>query len=1142
MKPQTCMSNAHIVRLFFSFLGFIILSAHSYGQINMSNTTVNTCFDLIYDDGGPSGDYTETNYEMTVCAASGTELYFVLQMLQLGTAFNGDSDILIIYEGTGTGGAVLFDSEVDPAPTGIIMSNDPCITITIDTDPHFFDTDPGAGFELLVSCTVPETCSDGILNNGEVQIDCGGPNCDPCYTVTECGPEVVVNGDFEMSTVVCGAAAGTGFGVNNQIPRPWYDQTPVDSWFGTAIRIDDVISYPSPDYFNTGCTNSGAVPCMDGNGSIGFFVHFGGGQSAEYIQQQLSSPLEAGEEYCVQVKASTRRGGSSNDPPTDKLGFWFHNNTYSNGSGFAEWNNDNGGVPFMGPGTLVNGTPQVVNPPGQMITEDCQDYIYSFCATGGEDHLMVGNFTPGASASGDSEYVSIDNLTVKKSCPLDFDSDIITVGTPDCVGSCIDLVVQTSNQTGGCEVTNDFDFQWYENGVLMPGETDDTLLSVCPNGSVTYSVEITYSAGCRTYTKPAVETSISFCGAFSIIVDALPPSICEGECTDLSVVPSPAGIYTYSWTEQGDPTVIGNTDVLNVCPTITTTYEVEVSDGTNTVVGFVEVVVNSPAVIDAGPDVSICDGGSTDLTATGGVSYTWDNGIGAGAGPHTVSPSVTTIYTVTGVDANGCEGTAQVTVTVDGTGANLTVTGIDVSCFGDTDGSATVVATGTGPFTFDWQPTGGTSDVASGLSPGTYTIEVTDGNGCVSNETIDIDEPAELTLATSSTDSDCTIDNGTATATPSGGTGTYTYDWSPGGQTTATANNLGAGSYDVIVTDDNGCQSTANVIVGNVNGPSITVDNVTNISCSGETDGSANISVAGGTPGYTYDWQPVGGMSDNATDLDAGSYTVTVTDAAGCIATEVIVITSPDAIDIDATVTDSDCGLSNGSIALTVSGGTGGYTYVWNPAGTGATINNLGEGSYGVTVTDANGCEVSANYQIEVIGGLDVLIQPNPSVIESGDEVDLTVTVTTGITGGTYTWTPSDGLSCNDCPDPTASPSETTTYIVTVVSDDGCVGSDSVIIYVVNPCVGAFLPNMFSPNGDGNNDHLCVISECVSTMDLSIYNRWGERVFQSSSPEDCWDGTHRNQPVNTGVFVYKLNVVLTDGEEINETGNITVVR
>jgi gliding motility-associated-like protein len=559
------------------------------------------------------------------------------------------------------------------------------------------------------------------------------------------------------------------------------------------------------------------------------------------------------------------------------------------------------------------------------------------------------------------------------------------------------------------------------------------------------------------------------------------------------------------------------------------------------------VVINEPdaLVLSVSSQAAECfeDNGEAAVSVSGGVgpyTYLWSPSnqtsstlINIGSGT----------YAVTVTDANGCEGTAQVTVTVDGTGASLVITGTDISCFGLTDGSAEVVPTGTGPFSYSWTPSGGTNATATGLSGGSYTVEVTDGNGCVSNESIVINEPTDIDLVISSTPSDCTVDNGSATVVANGGTGGYIYSWTPGGGVTASIINLGPGIYTVVVADANGCEQDETVNVGTLNGPDITVNAVNDVSCVGEGDGSATISISGGTPGYTYDWTPTGGTAPSASGLSPGNYTVTVTDAAGCVAFEEVTIGEPIPISLSGMPTDSDCGLNNGSIDLMVTGGTGAYAYTWLPnVSMTPSATNLEAGDYTVTVTDANGCSADATYTVGIIDGLDVTIAPDNFTIEQGDNVDLIVTVVPNLTNLTYTWIPSDGLSCSDCPNPTASPNETTTYTVIVTSDDGCEGEAIVTIFVEALCFGAYLPTIFSPNEDGTNDALCLLSSCVQTMDLSIFNRWGERVFQSNSINNCWDGRHRGELVNSGVFVYKLRATLTNGETIEDSGNVTVVR
>ena len=398
-------------------------------------------------------------------------------------------------------------------------------------------------------------------------------------------------------------------------------------------------------------------------------------------------------------------------------------------------------------------------------------------------------------------------------------------------------------------------------------------------------------------------------------------------------------------------------------------------------------------------------------------------------------------------------------------------------------------------------------------------------------------------MTTSATASQCTVDDGTATVSATGGEGTYTYDWTPSGQTTATATGIGAGIYDVEVTDGNGCSETVSVTVPSLNGPTVTVIDEQDVSCFGANDGSAEVSVSGGTPNYTYDWSPSGGNQAQETGLSPGTYTIEVTDDAGCSAIETVEITEPDAIQVTEIIGDTDCGTSNGSITVNASGGTPNYTYSWTPnVGNTASISNLSAGTYALTITDNNGCSVSSSYTISTTGVLPVDITPPTATIDAGESVDLDVIVGAGVSNENYSWSPSNGLSCTTCPDPIASPDSTTTYYVTVTTADGCSSTDSVVIVVKQACPEIYVPTVFSPNNDGNNDMYCIYGGCIDVFTLEIYNRWGELIFTTNDPEQCWDGSYKGDPVNTGAYVYKLNLTRTDGEVIQQTGNVNVVR
>ncbi|MFN3916104.1 MAG: gliding motility-associated C-terminal domain-containing protein [Flavobacteriales bacterium] len=671
--------------------------------------------------------------------------------------------------------------------------------------------------------------------------------------------------------------------------------------------------------------------------------------------------------------------------------------------------------------------------------------------------------------------------------------------------------------------------------------TTGATVTANPTTTTTYTVEGIAGPGCPGTTTVTVTVN----PLPTITATPSAPAICAGNSVSITA----SGASTYTWSPAtGLSGTTGATVTAN--PGTTTTYTITGTDANgcqNTTT--VQVTVNSlPTAAASASPSTVCVGGTINLSSSGGTSYSW-------TGPNTYSsttqnPTIINAtlaqsgtYTVTVTDGNGCSATANTTVTVSN-GATLSATVIsNVSCNGGSNGSAQVSPSGTsGPYTYSWSPSGGTGATAQNLSAGTYTVTVTDGNGCQSQESVTVTEPTPINLSISSTASSCVSPTGSATVVASGGAGNFTYIWSPSGGTGATANNIGAGPYTVTVTDGNGCTETASVTVNTVNGPDVVIASSNNASCFGLSDGSATAIASNGTPGYTYSWSPTGGNNAVATGLSAGNYTVEVTDAAGCTAFATVTITQPQQIVITGVVTDATCGILDGAITANAVGGSGTLTYVWQPGNiAGQSISNLSGGTYTVTVSDG-ACSESAAFNVNVTGSLNIDINPPFSVINQGDVVDLTVTVNPNIAGSTYSWNPTTDLSCSNCPNPTASPNETTTYTVTVTSPDGCTGTASAIITVEMVCGDIFMPTIFSPNDDGLNDELCLLGGCIEKMELSIYNRWGELVFQTDSQDNCWDGTYKGQRMNTAAFVYVLYVKLLNGEEIQQKGNINLVR
>ncbi len=474
-------------------------------------------------------------------------------------------------------------------------------------------------------------------------------------------------------------------------------------------------------------------------------------------------------------------------------------------------------------------------------------------------------------------------------------------------------------------------------------------------------------------------------------------------------------------------------------------------------------------------------------------------------------------------------GTVTVSVPIPAAGTTYTLTG-----------TAPVVAAQTN-----------TTGLFTGLASGDYSVITTVG-GCTSTATlITINgQPANPTAPTSSVTTlpTCAVPTGTITVTvpaPALGT-TYTITGtSPvvAAQTNTSGafNGLTVGTYDVITTVG-GCTSAATVTVisAPIGAPTISLTASTNVTCFNDNDGAAVVLGSGGTGLLTYAWTPTGGTSASASGLTAGNYTATVTDGAGCSSSLSVLIGGPTQIVITETVTDIICGSTDGQITTSVSGGSGTYTYAWTPNGeTSSSITNLSAGTYGLTVTDSDGCSMTESYIVAITGSLTIVATPVSTTIQQGQSVQLSAAG-----GTTYNWTPSNGLSCTDCANPIATPNTTTIYTVTGTDASGCTGTDNVTVIIQVICGEVYVPTVFSPNGSGPdvNNTQCVYGTCIAELSYAIYNRWGEKVFETTDPLVCWDGTYKGKPMNSGVFAYKLVATLFDGTTVEESGNLTLIR
>lgn len=408
-----------------------------------------------------------------------------------------------------------------------------------------------------------------------------------------------------------------------------------------------------------------------------------------------------------------------------------------------------------------------------------------------------------------------------------------------------------------------------------------------------------------------------------------------------------------------------------------------------------------------------------------------------------------------------------------------TMISTNVSCFGGNNGSATATAQGVGPFDYSWVNSSNTvihTDIgvmspstASNLTAGTYTVTVTDNNdGCVTTQTVTITQPTQLQILMSSTPAGCNQTNGSATATAQGGVGPYDYTWTDNNNVVLqTANNVAGsntlsnvaqGTYNVVVTDANGCLANVSVNVAGVPGNMTNQMASTDETCNGFCDGSATVTVNGGTGPYTYAWSAnaANQVTPTANNLCPGTYTVVFTDANQCSdSTTVTIIGPPTVTAVASAVPSTICIGQSSTLNVVPGGGSGsGYTFAWLPSGGNVqspSVSPVTTTIYSVTVTDGNGCpSPQATVQVTVYPALAATLQANPSPVCEGSTVTLSAFAAGGNGGPyTYTWLPA-GTGGNTATT-TVTPTVTTTY--SVIIDDGCtVPTDTATVtVVVNP-------------------------------------------------------------------------------------------
>ncbi len=962
------------------------------------------------------------------------------------------------------------------------FSGDTTVTVTVQN--------PGAGFTFSGDQCL-STNNISFNNTGDLPNSCGA-GC-PTYTW-----------DFGDGTNSSGTTAGAanpshvygsgGIYIVTQI----VDDSVCQSTFSQVVEISDPIStiIGTEESCNAGC--DGAVDFTVTGGSIPYTYTWNTGQTTEDVIDVCAGFYSV---TTVDALGCTVTDTVTLDPFIDVVaGFTVSPDQCLFGNNFTFTNTGDapgscgGNCPLywwdFGDGANTTGTDLAAANPS-----------HSYGAFGTYTVTQVVTDAAGCSDTATAIVEVYEAPTVS-----------LVVVDESCFNACDGTI--TLSTSGGASIAV---YAWSD------GSSTQNLSALC-GGS--YSVTVTDINGCIDSTNIIVNTGVDIKAGFGFDGDqCLTGNVFNFINSGSAVGVCGPGCPTFTW-DFGDSNGQSGTTAGDASPThvYTTpgTYTVSqiVTDGTcsDTVIQIITVFdePSTSIVATAGSCDSTCDG-LADLTVTGGTmayTYNWSNFETA----QDNSGLCTGIAFVTVTDANGCTATDSVVI-LTSPGIAATTTTVDVSCLGMSDGTAT--ATGSGgitPYTYLWS-NGDNTAMADSLAVGTFYVTVSDSAGCMTIDTVVIIEPLlGLSSAMAFTDVSCFGgNNGTATVTISGGTSPYTYSWTNGDTTTA-ADSLIAGMVYVTVSDSNGCSGMDSALISEP----VALSNIiikTDVNCNGGNDGTATVTPSGGTIPYTYSWSN-GDATATIDSLSQGTYTVTITDLNSCIDSASVTITEPTAMILVTGSIDASCGASDGKAFVTVSGGTGSYTYSWNDTGNQITDTAfaVGAGAYVVTVTDSAGCVDSATATVSNAGAPTVNITAFNNVsCFGGNDGSATVVASGGLGPYTYLWDDS-GTQTNA----TAVGLIAGTYVNTITDSVGCIAT---VIQIITEPTALVLTPSFTDANCGQNDGTAAVLVTGGTGAYTYL--WDDVGTQTTANADS---------LLTGVY----QVVVSDSNSCSDSVSVTI--
>ncbi|MEX2590883.1 MAG: gliding motility-associated C-terminal domain-containing protein [Chitinophagales bacterium] len=568
------------------------------------------------------------------------------------------------------------------------------------------------------------------------------------------------------------------------------------------------------------------------------------------------------------------------------------------------------------------------------------------------DSVMNNSYSPTAQEISDNNLVLTLTTMTNRACPSVSDTKIIQFSNPP------EIVIDNVSHIT-CNGANDGAMQTSTSLGIAPytylwtnGQTSEDASGLAAG---THIVEVTDSIGCT------ATDSAEILEPDPMTMSLFPQDLqCGGDSSGSLQSTVNGGIppYSYQWSNGAATSDIANLAAGYHSLTVSDAYGCEIEDS-----AYVD--EPNPIIVQENLRDISCKGfsdGEISVSVSGGFvpyTYEWSNGA---TNVNSIDSLIADDYSLTVTDPSGCQVIEDYTL-IEAPTLLDTVIFENITCFGDSDGSIEVSASGgTPPYTFLWS-SGNTSTIESNLSAGVYDITITDDNNCINETGIELIQPDSFTIVWNLSNVSCyNGSDGELNPAVTGGTPPYQYQWSTG-STQDSIQGLTEGNYSLTITDDHGCIFIADTSITQPDSLIISLS-ATDISCYGGNDGTITVTAQGGTTPYAFQWSN-GSNSQNLQDLTAGIYSVTLTDTNGCNIIANIELFQPDSLSLSISKTDISCYEANdGNISLDVSGGTPAYSYQWNIAGTNDSVLALSAGWYSFTVSDQMNCEISDSIEI----------------------------------------------------------------------------------------------------------------------------------------------------------------------------------